>query len=100
MKFYVVHYVHLDDQGWQRYKDDHVTWLKAAVSSGSLRASGPVVNTPSHTAFLIFGANSSEELTNLLRTDPYYIHGLVSEMQLLQWEPVFGVFSDDIKVAS
>lgn len=72
-------------------RPDHRVWLSEKLESGSLLASGPMVDRPA--ALLIFKSDSIEELNVLLDQDPYEIAGVIGERTIEAWNPVFGPFS-------
>lgn len=69
----------------------HREWLAEQLASGTLLASGPMVDNPG--ALLIFRASSAEELSALLDNDPFDIAGFIGERVITQWNPVFGPWS-------
>jgi uncharacterized protein YciI len=69
----------------------HRVWLKDQLDSGSLLASGPMVDRAA--ALLVFRAETIEELIALLDQDPYEITGIIGERTVEQWNPIFGPFS-------
>jgi uncharacterized protein YciI len=69
----------------------HRVWLAEQLESGSLLASGPMVDRAA--ALLIFKSDSIEELNSLLDQDPYEIAGVIGERTIEAWNPVFGPFS-------
>jgi len=74
MAFFVVTYVHPDGEGWNTFLDAHVSYLQQLLAEGTLRASGP------------FDARS------IIEQDPYKIEGLVSDMTITEWNPIFGTY--------
>lgn len=81
---------------WERHLDAHVDYLKSAVAQGILRASGPVResgHTGKREGVLIMACANREELIASLITDPFHVYGVIDEMTITKWDPVFGVFS-------
>lgn len=95
MKFYVVRFVHYDSDGWKEKLDVHLDYLESLVQKGVVRACGPLTGTPVRSALLIFSAHSREEVIEAVNGDPFMIHGLINEMTITEWDPVFGVFSSE-----
>jgi uncharacterized protein YciI len=95
--FFIVHYFHYNLELWQRHLAAHVDYLKQAVSVGILRASGPFCETgkPSREGLLIFACPDRDALIASIVTDPFHIHGVVDEMSITVWDPVFGCFSSE-----
>jgi uncharacterized protein YciI len=69
----------------------HREFLAELLEEGVLLASGPMVDT--NGALLILRANSVEEVSNLLNTDPFDIAGFIGERTITEWNPVFGPWS-------
>lgn len=72
-------------------RPEHRAWLAEQFASGSLLASGPMVDMP--TALLIWRSESLESLSHLLDQDPFDIAGLIGERTIAEWNPVFGPWS-------
>jgi uncharacterized protein len=96
-KFFVVHYVHRDLELWHKHLEPHVQYLKDAVAQGLLRASGPLrgLDPPARHGMLIFACPDRDTLIASLVKDPFHIHGVVDEMTITDWDPVFGSFSEE-----
>lgn len=95
MPFFMVTYVHRDAEGWRKHVIPHVQYLQAQLKEGSLRASGPLVGTPDRAALLIMTAPDKQAVLDLIELDPFKIEGLVDDMTVTEWDPMFGVFSKD-----
>lgn len=92
MAFFVVTYIHPDGEGWNTFLDAHVSYLQQLLAEGTLRASGPFVGTPHRSAMLILSAPSREDARSIIEQDPYKIEGLVSDMTITEWNPIFGTY--------
>jgi uncharacterized protein YciI len=90
IKYFVVNYIHADKEGWTKYLSDHVTYLHNLLQDGSLVVSGPFVGTAENSAMLILSATSLQEALKVLDRDPYIIQGLVSNLTITEWDPIFG----------
>jgi len=73
----------------------HLDYLREIEKEGRLRASGPFTDTPGKTAMLILSAPDREDLMALIARDPFEIHGLIEDMTVNEWDPIFGVFNDE-----
>ncbi len=69
----------------------HREFLAKLLEEGVLLASGPMVDT--NGALLILRADSVEEVSHLLNTDPFDIAGFIGERTITEWNPVFGPWS-------
>lgn len=95
MATWVVTYKHPDFEGWQQHLRDHVIYLQGLLGSGVLRASGPVNHVPDREAILIISADTREALLEIIARDPFSIHGLIEDMTIREWDPLFGAFNAD-----
>ena len=95
MPFFVVTYVHRDEEGWRKHVIPHVQYLQAKLKDGSLRASGPMVGMPERAALLIMTAPDKQAVLDLIEQDPFKIEGLVDDMTVAEWDPMFGAFQED-----
>lgn len=97
MKHYIVHFVHTDMKGWQEQLVPHLIFLKDQIKAGHLLLSGPSFDTKigeletRKEATLVFRVENKEALENLIKLDPYWSEGLVSEFQITEWNPMFGM---------
>jgi uncharacterized protein YciI len=73
------------------------TFCEATVSiaEAATRASGPLVGTPVRSAMLILTAPTREQALEMIARDPYQIHGLISDMTVTEWDPLFGTYHDE-----
>jgi hypothetical protein len=86
---------HPDGDGWGKYVIPHVEYLKELIEQGKLRASGPAIGTALRTGLLIFSVQDRAELDALIAADPFSIEGLITELNIIEWNPMFGVFAQD-----
>ena len=74
----------------QTFMSDHLAWLKENGSSvlvaGSLRTE--VTANPIGACWVV-EAESKDEVEKLLRTDPFWIHGLRERCEVLHWMKAF-----------
>lgn len=50
--------------------------------------------------FIIMTADSRDEVEQLIAQDPFAIEGLIDELMILAWDPMFGAFAEDAGRAS
>ena len=96
MKLFVVTYVHPDEEGWQKFLAPHIEYLEQLTKQGSLCVSGPFVGTPEKSAMLILYAPSREDALDLIAKDTFIVQGLVSEINVTEWKPMFGYMREQI----
>ncbi len=93
MPTFVVTYDHPDEAGWHEHLGAHIEWLNLEVAAGRLKASGPFVDTPTRSAMLIIEADDQTHVDNIVATDPFHAEGLIADMTVTQWNPIFGAFA-------
>lgn len=94
MPLFIVTYEHPDELGWQQHLMPHITWLQERIDDGSLIASGPFSNTPGKSALLIMNTPDKASLERVIASDPFAIEGLIANMTIREWDPIFGAFND------
>ena len=99
MALYVVTFNHPDAEGWARHLMAHIRYLNALIEQGVLRASGPFVGDPDRTAMLIIEAADQKALLEIIGADPFAIEGLIHDMTVNEWDPIFGAFNADSSYA-
>ena len=95
MAFFLVTMTHPDGDGWGRHVVPHVNYLKGLIEAGKIRASGPVTGLGKRAGFIIMTVADREEAERLVAEDPFAIEGLIDELTILQWDPMFGAFSGE-----
>ena len=93
MTFYVVRFEHPDEQGWRAQLAAHLAWLRERVADGSVRASGPLVGAADRAALLVMAAADQAALEAVIATDPFAVHGLIENMTIAAWDPLFGAWA-------
>tara|TARA_B110000503_G_scaffold85373_1_gene129792 strand:+ start:28173 stop:28430 length:258 start_codon:yes stop_codon:yes gene_type:complete len=78
----------------------HVAWLQDRLSDGSLLASGPVNGTSIKSALLIMSAPSLASLNDVIASDPFATEGLIENMIIREWDPIFGAFNEQSSMPS
>jgi uncharacterized protein len=91
---YAVTYEHPDETGWQLHLMPHIAWLQDRLKDGSLLASGPFPGAPQKLAMLILAAPDRAALDVLIASDPFATQGLIANMTVRAWDPIFGAFND------
>jgi uncharacterized protein len=93
MPMFLVTYAHPDDTGWQAHIMAHVAWLQEQVKAGSVIASGPMPGEADRAALLIMAAPNEAQLRALIETDPFAKAGLIANLTVRNWDPIFGCFN-------
>jgi uncharacterized protein YciI len=93
MSFFIITMTHPDGDSWNRHLTDHVSYLQKLVKDGILRASGPLKNMPHRTGCLIIFAASRHEVEAVVSRDPFAREGLIENLTILEWDPLFGIFA-------
>ena len=91
---YAITYVHPDEQRWNEFLEPHLHWIQKLLDEGSILASGPLPDAPVLSAIIIMKARDRAQVDNLLATDPYIAEGLVTELTVLRWQPIFGLLAE------
>ena len=94
MPLYVVTYEHPNEAGWQNHLMPHLEWLKERLKDGILLASGPFTDVSQNEALLIVSAQDRAALDKLIASDPFAVEGLIENMVVRQWDPIFGAFNE------
>jgi len=95
MAFFLVTMTHPDGEGWGQHVMPHVAFLQSLIEAGKVKASGPVKGFDKRAGFIIMTAENREEVEQLIAQDPFAIEGLIDELTILAWDPMFGAFADD-----
>lgn len=90
MAIYTVRMDHPEGTGWDDWVREHVLYLKGLINAGKLIASGPLKNTPLRAGFLIFNADSLEEVKAMVNADPFAREHLIAALDIQEWDPLFG----------
>lgn len=94
MPLYAVTYEHPDEAGWTQQLAPHITWLQDRLKDSSLLASGPFSGSPQRAALLIMSCPDRAALDELIASDPFAIEGLIENMTVREWDPIFGAFNE------
>lgn len=93
--FFVVTMTHPDGEGWGRHVMPHVDYLNGLIAQGKLRASGPAIGLGKRAGLLVFEVADRAELDALIAGDPFAQEGLIDELTVVEWNPLFGAFAAD-----
>lgn len=93
MPLYVVRFHHPDEAGWQQQLMPHIAFLQQLLREGSLKASGPLPAARDKAALLLIEAPDRPALDAIIARDPFAEHGLIADMVVEEWDPLFGVFN-------
>lgn len=93
MPIFAVTYDHPNETGWQQHLMPHIDWLKDRLKDGSLLASGPFAGEPGRTAMLLINMPDRPTLDQLIASDPFALEGLIENLTIRQWDPIFGAFN-------
>lgn len=94
MPLFAVTYEHPDEAGWREQLMPHVAWLRARLADGALLASGPIEGSAAKSALLIISAADRAELDAIIAGDPFASAGLIENLVVRKWDPIFGAFND------
>lgn len=72
-------------------KPAHREWLSERVDDGSVRSVGPFVDGSG--ALLLVEADDDEAARSLVAADPHCLRGMVPELTVREWKPVFGALA-------
>jgi uncharacterized protein YciI len=93
MPLYAITYEHPNEAGWRHHILPHIGWLQDRLADGSLIASGPFNGEKTKSALLIMSAADGDALALLIASDPFSIEGLIENMTVREWDPIFGAFN-------
>jgi uncharacterized protein YciI len=90
MPLFLVTMTHPDGEGWARHVAAHVAFLNRLIEKGQIRVSGPVKGFGKRAGFIIMTVADLDEAHDLISHDPFAIEGLIDELTILEWTPMFG----------
>ncbi|WP_294907577.1 YciI family protein [Tatumella sp. UBA2305] len=93
MNIYLVTMEHPEGPEWNTFVREHVLYLKQLIHNGTLIASGPLKNTSLRAGFLIFRAESLQQVRMMVNADPFAREKLITKLEIQQWDPLFGQLS-------
>lgn len=93
MAFYVVNYTYRADADLDSIRPKHRAFLGSLVERGILKASGPLLDVQPPAAVLIFEAESADAVREALAGDPFKEADFIAGADVIEWNPVLGVFA-------
>ena len=94
MQYFAVHYTYADDADLiSRHRPDHRAFLSALTDKG-LIAGGAYPDATPPSALLVVRAESTEAVSELLADDPFRINNVLTDVRIVRWTPVIGIFAD------
>lgn len=100
LPFYLVTMTHPDGDGWGQHVAAHVEFLNRLVDAGQIRVSGPIAGLSKRAGFIIMTVASIEEAHALIAQDPFAVAGLIDELTIVEWTPMFGSLGGQPAAAS
>ncbi|HHX85762.1 MAG TPA: hypothetical protein GX694_10640 [Actinomycetales bacterium] len=93
MPFFAVTYTYEPAQTEEREanKPAHREWLSTQVERGAIRSVGPFVDGSG--ALLLVSAPDADAARALVDEDPHCLRGLVSDITVREWMPVYGLLT-------
>lgn len=91
---FLVTMTHPDGDGWGQYVAAHVAFLQRLIDAGKIRVSGPVTGLGKRAGFIIMTVADADEARRLIEQDPFAKEGLIDELTILEWTPMFGSLAE------
>lgn len=76
------------------WRPAHRTYLRELHKQGKLFTSGHLRDATTAGALLIMNTNSGKEARELLEQDPFFLHGLVTNIIVREWKPTIGELAE------
>ncbi|MFM2476427.1 YciI family protein [Celerinatantimonas sp. MCCC 1A17872] len=80
MSIYLVKMEHPDGPEWAEHVVEHVEYLQTLIAQKTLIASGPLTTGSLRAGFLIFHAQSEQDVRQLVDNDPFAREGLIATL--------------------
>lgn len=90
MPFFLVTMTHPEGDGWGQHVAAHVAFLERLIDAGQIRVSGPVTGLGKRAGFIVMTVPDIDQARRLIEQDPFAIEGLIDELTILEWTPMFG----------
>lgn len=90
MPLFLVTMTHPDGEGWGQHVAAHVDFLNNLIDAGQIRVSGPVKGFGKRAGFIIMTVETADEARKLIEQDPFFVEGLIDELTIVEWTPMFG----------
>lgn len=95
MAFFVVTMSHPNGPEWDKHVRSHVDYLRNLIDQGKVRASGRAIGLPLRSGLIVFHVADRTELDQLIADDPFARAGIIAELSITEWDPLFGIFAQD-----
>lgn len=93
MPYFLATMTHPDGEGWGQHVSAHVAFLNRLIDAGHILVSGPVSGLGKRAGFIIMTVANISEARDLIAQDPFAVEGLIDELTILEWTPMFGSLS-------
>lgn len=90
---------HPDGEGWGQHVAAHVAFLKRLIDAGRILVSGPVSGLGKRAGFIIMTVATIADARALIEQDPFAVEGLIDELTIVEWTPMFGSLAGSSKVS-
>lgn len=100
MPFFLVTMTHPDGEGWGVHVAAHVAFLQLLIDAGQIRVSGPVQGLGKRAGVIIMTVHSADEARRLIEQDPFFTEGLIDDLQIVEWTPMFGSLSESLPTSN
>jgi len=89
--YYILFYQTIEDYVEKRkpYREAHLAYADKAYEEGKLVLAGALAD-PADSAVLIFKCDTSSDVENFAKNDPYVKNGLIIEWKVRPWTVVIG----------
>lgn len=95
MPLFTVTMTHPNGPAWNKHVRAHVEYLLDLYESQVLKASGPLKDQPLRTGFMIVKAADRAEVERIVAADPFSKEGIIVNLSINEWDPLFGVFGQE-----
>jgi uncharacterized protein len=100
LPYFLATMTHPDGEGWGQHVSAHVAFLNRLIHAGHILVSGPVSGLGKRAGFIIMTVANISEARDLIAQDPFALEGLIDELTILEWTPMFGSLDGTGSVAS
>jgi uncharacterized protein YciI len=92
MAVFAVNYTYRSSQNAERdlYRPAHRGYLRELMADGKVLATGSYVDDDNPGALLLFQDESAAAVAEMLRIDPFMVHGLVAAADIREWTVAMG----------
>ena len=90
LPYFLTTMMHPDGKGWGQHVSAHVAFLNRLIHAGHILVSGPFSGLGKRAGFIIMTVANISEAHDLIAQDPFAVEGLIDELTILEWTPMFG----------